>query len=67
MRRRIVRLTLALAAVAILIFGVPLAGGVAQYLLTDQYNELERLADSAAIAVSGDLTAAPPAVPARPG
>lgn len=65
MRRRIVRLTVALAAVTIMIFGVPLAVGVAQYLVADQYNELERVADSAAIAVSGDL-AAPPA-PAGPG
>ncbi len=60
MRQRIVRLAVALAAVTIVIFGVPLAVGVAQYLVIDQYNELERIADSAAIAVSGDLTASPP-------
>jgi len=59
-RRRIVRLTVALATVTIMIFGVPLAVGVAQYLLADQYNELERVADAAAIGVSGDLTAVPP-------
>ena len=63
MRRRIVRLTVALAAVTIMIFGVPLAVGVAQYLVAEQYNELDRVADSAAIAVSGDLTAAPPTPP----
>jgi signal transduction histidine kinase len=44
-----------------MIFGVPLAIGLAQYLVADQYNELERVADSTAIAVSGDLTTAPPA------
>jgi signal transduction histidine kinase len=55
-----VRLAVALAAVTIVIFGVPLAVGVAQYLLADQYTELERMADSAAIAVSGDLTGPPP-------
>jgi hypothetical protein len=59
-RRRIVRLAVALAAITIVIFGVPLAFGVAQYLVVDQYNELERMADSAAIAVSGDLTAPTP-------
>jgi signal transduction histidine kinase len=65
-RRRIVRLAVALAAVTIVIFGVPLAVGVAQYLVVDQYNELERMADSVAIAVSGDLTA-PPSAPAGAG
>ena len=58
MRRRIVRLTVALAAVTIVIFGVPLAVGVAQYLLADQYSELERVAGASAIAVSGDLRGA---------
>ncbi len=59
MRKRIVRLTIALAAITIAIFGVPLAVGLAQYLLADQYSELERMADSAALRVSGDLTASP--------
>ena len=57
MRRRIVRLSVALAAVTIAVFGVPLALGVAQYLLADQYGQLERLAGAAAIAASGDLAA----------
>ena len=61
MRRRIVRLAVAMAAVTIVIFGVPLAVAVAQYLVVDQYNELDRVADLAAISVSGDLTAVPPA------
>jgi signal transduction histidine kinase len=47
----------ALAAVTIAVFGVPLALGVAQYLLADQYGQLERLAGAAAIAASGDLAA----------
>jgi uncharacterized membrane protein len=55
-----VRLTVTLATVTIMIFGVPLGVGVAQYLVVDQYNQLERMADAAAIAVSGDLTAPPP-------
>lgn len=66
MRRRIVRLTVALAAVTIVIFGVPLAVGVAQYLLADQYSQLERLAGASVIAVSGDL-AAPAHAPAGVG
>ncbi len=67
MRRRIVRLTIALAAVAIAVFGIPLAAGVAQYLLADQYAQLERLAAASAIAVSGDLSARQPTAPAGSG
>ena len=57
MRRLIVRLTAALAAVTIAVFGAPLAVGVAQYLLADQFGQLERLAGASAIAVAGDLAA----------
>ena len=61
MRTRVVRLTLAVAALALLVFGAPLAVGVARYLMADQYRQLQQVADAAAIAVSGDLTAATPA------
>lgn len=59
-RRRIVRLTVIVAAITIAVFGVPLAFGVAQYLLSDQYAGLERVAGEVVIAVSGDLNPAPP-------
>ena len=58
MRRRIVRLTVVVAVIAIAVFGIPLAIGVAQYLLSDQYTQLERTASELAIAVSGDLNPA---------
>lgn len=59
MRRRIVRLVLAVAAVAIVVFATPLAVGVAQYLVTDQYTQLARSAQAAALTASGDLHAVP--------
>jgi signal transduction histidine kinase len=57
-----VRLTVIVAVVTIAVFGAPLAIGVAQYLISDQYAQLERTAGEVAIAVSGDLnpTAPPP-------
>ena len=66
MRTRIVRLTMGLATLAIVVFGIPLAVGVAQYLIADQYNALEQRAGAAAIAVSGDLVA-PEAEPSQAG
>ncbi len=59
MRRRIVRLTVVVAVIAIAVFGIPLAIGVAQYLLSDQYAQLERTAADLAIVVTGDLNPAP--------
>ncbi len=53
------RLTVVVAVIAIAVFGIPLAIGVAQYLLSDQYAQLERTAGDVAIAVSGDLNPAP--------
>ncbi|MEP6979291.1 MAG: HAMP domain-containing sensor histidine kinase [Nakamurella sp.] len=64
MRARIVRLTVALAALTITVFGVPLAAAVAQFLLADRYTAIEQAADAAALAASGDLTRAVPSVPA---
>ncbi|MGH3436917.1 MAG: sensor histidine kinase [Sciscionella sp.] len=55
MRRRIVGLTVLAALLAIGLFGVPLAVGAAHYYTSDEQTELERLADSAALAVSADL------------
>jgi signal transduction histidine kinase len=54
-----VRLTVVVAVIAVAAFGIPLAIGVAQYLLSDQYAQLERTAGDVAIAVSGDLSPAP--------
>lgn len=59
MRVRIVRLAVALAALTIIVFGIPLAVAAAQYLTSDRYQALEGYADVAALAVSGDLTAGP--------
>lgn len=55
MRRRIVAVAVLAAVLAISLFGVPLAVGVGTSYRTDENTELERLADAAAIAVSGDL------------
>lgn len=65
MRRRIVAATLLAAVLAITLFGVPLAVGVARYYLDDERAELERLADATALAVSADLVRAtvPAALP----
>jgi signal transduction histidine kinase len=55
MRRRIVTLTVVAAVLAIGLFGLPFALGVAKYYLDDERAELERAADSSALAVSDDL------------
>ena len=60
MRRRIVGLSLLAAVLAITLFGVPLAYGVSQYFLGDERNEVERIADVAAVSVAADLVRARP-------
>ncbi|MBO2453221.1 HAMP domain-containing histidine kinase [Actinomadura barringtoniae] len=55
MRTRITALCVLAAAVAIVLFGVPLAAGAAHYYFTDEQGELERVAAEATIAVSADL------------
>jgi signal transduction histidine kinase len=51
-RRRIVAISVLTAVLAITLFGVPLAVGVAKYYLDDERSELERLADSVALTLS---------------
>ncbi|GAA2986851.1 sensor histidine kinase [Actinokineospora diospyrosa] len=65
MRRRIVVLVVVAAALAIALFGVPLAYAAARYYLADERVELERLADDTALRVVDDLFAGrtPEAVP----
>jgi signal transduction histidine kinase len=58
MRRRIVTITVVAAVLAIGLFGLPFALGVAKYYLDDERAELERAADSSALAVSDDLAGA---------
>ncbi|MFB9834394.1 sensor histidine kinase [Actinoallomurus acaciae] len=53
MRRRIVMLTVLSAILAISLFGVPLAAGVAHYYMADERSELTRFATEATVTVSG--------------
>ena len=58
MRRRIVGLTVFAAALAICLFGIPLAAVAAHHYLTDERSELQRIADTSALAVTADLNKA---------
>ncbi|SDG72961.1 sensor histidine kinase [Pseudonocardia oroxyli] len=55
MRRRIVVLTLAVAALAVALFGIPLAGIVVAYVQNDERGELAQVADVAALSVAVEL------------
>ncbi|MET3803114.1 signal transduction histidine kinase [Nakamurella sp. UYEF19] len=54
MRRRIIRLSTAVTAVAILLFGLPLAIGLTRYFISEQHRSLHDAAAGIAVAVSGD-------------
>ncbi|WP_433507062.1 HAMP domain-containing sensor histidine kinase [Pseudonocardia halophobica] len=54
-RTRIVSLSVAIAAIAVTLFGVPLALGLARYAVADEGVALQRLADLTAAAVLTDL------------
>ncbi len=54
MRRRIIRLNTAVTAVAILLFGLPLAIGLTWYFASEQHRSLHDAAAGVAVAVSGD-------------
>ncbi|WP_019631458.1 sensor histidine kinase [Actinomadura atramentaria] len=55
MRKRIAVLCVLAATLAISLFGVPLAAGVARYYLVGERGELERVAAETTVAVSSDL------------
>lgn len=57
MRTRIVRLTVLLAGMSVVLFGIPLAIAAAQYLISQKHGELERIADTVAITAGDGLTA----------
>ncbi|HVW42639.1 MAG TPA: HAMP domain-containing sensor histidine kinase [Amycolatopsis sp.] len=62
MRKRIVALTVAAAVLAISLFGLPLAAGVAKYYVDDERADLERTADSTALRIADTLNFAPASV-----
>ncbi|MGW4529026.1 histidine kinase dimerization/phospho-acceptor domain-containing protein [Amycolatopsis sp. NPDC004378] len=65
MRRRIITLTVLAALVATVLFALPLGVAVMKYFHDDAETDLERAADTAALAVSDELTAGrSPVVPA---
>jgi len=51
-----VGLALAASVMAVFVFAVPLGLVVARYFVSDEHSELVKLADSAAVTVSGDLS-----------
>lgn len=55
MRRRIVRLAVVAAVLAIGLFGLPLAGMIATYLLDDERSELGRAAEIGALRLSAEV------------
>ncbi|GHF70681.1 two-component sensor histidine kinase [Amycolatopsis bartoniae] len=55
-------MTVAAAMLAISLFGLPLAAGVAKYYLDDERGELERAADATALAVADPLADDPASV-----
>lgn len=55
MRRRIIRLSTAVTAVAILLFGLRLGIGLTRYFISEQHRSLHDAAAGVAVAVSGDL------------
>ncbi|MGW4215018.1 histidine kinase dimerization/phospho-acceptor domain-containing protein [Lentzea sp. NPDC004789] len=64
MRQRIVTLAVSAAVLAIVLFGLPLAVGVAKYNLGDERAELERIAVRAALSIADDPAGiAPPTSP----
>ncbi|MFD4636925.1 histidine kinase dimerization/phospho-acceptor domain-containing protein [Lentzea sp. NPDC058436] len=64
MRQRIVTLAVTAAVLAIVLFGLPLAVGVAKYNLSDERAELERIAVRAALTVTDDPSGSTPPAPA---
>ena len=60
MRTRIVGLAVCASALAIALFGVPLAVAVLQYALQAERNQLRSVADAVAIVVAGDIDDAEP-------
>jgi signal transduction histidine kinase len=55
MRRRLVRLTVAAAVLAVVLFGLPLAVAVDRYAQANELRDLERVAEATALAVAEDL------------
>ena len=67
MRTRIIGLSVLAAVIAIGLFGIPLAAMLVRYSIHDERNELERVADLAAVMTSVDLArgVSPNDLPAR--
>jgi signal transduction histidine kinase len=55
MHRRLVQLTMAAAALAVFLFGLPLAVAIWQYAEANELRDLERVAEATALSVAADL------------
>lgn len=67
MRRRMVRLAVLAAALAVALFGIPLALAVTEFAESNEFRDLESVADATALGVASDLyDGVPEVLPDKP-